>query len=464
MKNNMIKNVSLSIFAQIISLFVALVLNLIVPRFISQIDYALWQTYVLYASYVGILHFGIFDGLMLRYSQYDYNQLNKNRISSQFQLIFFSNIFFSIILIIFSLFYLKNGDYLVWFMVALAIVSKNLFTYNSYLFQMTNRINKYAQLVIIQKICYGFFVIICLIFNIHSFIFFCIADIFGDILSSIISVKANQGLYFKKNINFKGMVYEAKLNFDCGIKLLIATWSSMLLVGGAKLIVQWHWDKLTFGKVSFSFSVTTLFLTFVTAISIVLFPSLKRMKQEELPTLYKKIRGILSPLLIFMLVCYFPGAIILKNWLPMYGDSINYLGILLPTIIYTSKVSLLTNNYLKAYRKEKSLVLINVFSVICAFLGYFICAYVFNNIYMLFIWVLFTIMMRSILSEIIVAKIIHINLNEQYLIEFAMTIVFVLCVNIENTFIGMLIYFFIYCIYFIINLKEIKGIIKKIKV
>ena len=464
MKNNMIKNVSLSIFAQIISLFVALVLNLIVPKFISQIDYALWQTYVLYASYVGILHFGIFDGLMLRYSQYDYNQLNKDRISSQFQLIFFSNIFFSIILIIFSLFYLKNGDYLVWFMVALAIVSKNLFTYNSYLFQMTNRINKYAQLVIIQKICYGFFVIICLIFNIHSFIFFCIADIFGDILSSIISVKANQGLYFKKNINFKEMVYEAKLNFDCGIKLLIATWSSMLLVGGAKLIVQWHWDKLTFGKVSFSFSVTTLFLTFVTAISIVLFPSLKRMKQEELPTLYKKIRGILSPLLIFMLVCYFPGAIILKNWLPMYGDSINYLGILLPTIIYTSKVSLLTNNYLKAYRKEKSLVLINVFSVICAFLGYFICAYVFNNIYMLFIWVLFTIMMRSILSEIIVAKIIHINLNEQYLIEFAMTIVFVLCVNIENTFIGMLIYFFIYCIYFIINLKEIKGIIKKIKV
>ena len=72
----LLKNVSLSIAAQVVSLFVAFILNLIVPKFISEYDYAYWQTYVLYASYVGILHFGILDGIVLRYSQFDYDELD----------------------------------------------------------------------------------------------------------------------------------------------------------------------------------------------------------------------------------------------------------------------------------------------------------------------------------------------------------------------------------------------------
>ena len=138
----------------------------------------------------------------------------------------------------------------------------------------------------------------------------------------------------------------------------------MLLIGSAKMIVQWRWDELVFGKVSFAFSVSNLFLAFVTAISVVLFPSLKRMNQEDLPAVYKKIRGAVSPLLFFAMLFYFPGCVILRAWLPRYAESLRYLGILLPIIVFASKVSLLTNNYLKAYRKENLMLKINVFSIV----------------------------------------------------------------------------------------------------
>ena len=71
------KNVIYSILAQIISLAVSFVLTLIVPKFIDEYQYSYWQTYVLYVGYVGVLHFGLLDGLVLRYSKFDY----KNWIS-----------------------------------------------------------------------------------------------------------------------------------------------------------------------------------------------------------------------------------------------------------------------------------------------------------------------------------------------------------------------------------------------
>ena len=78
------KNVIYSILAQIISLAVSFVLTLIVPKFIDEYQYSYWQTYVLYVGYVGVLHFGLLDGLVLRYSKFDYEELDKPRLRSQF--------------------------------------------------------------------------------------------------------------------------------------------------------------------------------------------------------------------------------------------------------------------------------------------------------------------------------------------------------------------------------------------
>ena len=80
------KNVSLSIVAQLVSFSVSLLLNLLLPKFVSEKDYSYWQTFLLYASYVPLLHFGFLDGLMLRYSQYDYDNLDKPIIRSQFKI------------------------------------------------------------------------------------------------------------------------------------------------------------------------------------------------------------------------------------------------------------------------------------------------------------------------------------------------------------------------------------------
>ena len=460
--NKLIRNLTVSVGAQVISLMVSFVLNLIVPKFIDEYHYSLWHVFLLYIGYVGILHFGLLDGLVLRYSQYDYDELDKPRVRSQFKVL-------SVFLLIssaittFCVSFFATGDLRTALLfVVVGIFSKNLFSYTSFFLQITNRIDKYALTVISQRLAYMIFVIALLIFRVEHFVWFCVAELFGDFFGVLVGMHYNKGLYFGKSIKFFELLQEAKTNISSGFLLMVANLTSVLLVGSAKMIVQWRWDELMFGKVSFAFSVSNLFLSFVTAVSVVLFPSLKRMNQDELPVLYKNIRNMISPVFFFAMALYFPGCWILKYWLPTYQPSLVYLGILLPIIIYSSKVSLLTNNYLKAYRKEKTMLIVNIVTVAVSILLFAFCAYVLNDLVLLLVCIVLMIMFRSIISEIVVMKIINIRFFSDFIVESFMTIAFMICARAFSLNIGLIIYLACLVLYAIIYRNNLKTMLCKV--
>lgn len=450
----------LSIFVQVISLIVSFVLNLIVPKFIPELSYAHWQTFVLYAGYVGVLHFGLLDGLVLRYSQYDYEQLDKPRVRSQFYTLLVGNSIITFTTMFFVAAFVGGASKLIFILVALSVLSRNLFTYTSYIFQITNRIKLYAKIVIAQRLFFGIFTVVLLLLHVEDFYMYCIADMCGDFVGILLGFFYNKDLYIGKPIKLSETMSEMKKNVSSGCMLLIANWSSVLLISGAKMIIQWHWGDLAFGKVSFSFSITNLFLAFVTAISVVLFPQLKRMEKDKLPQLYVTIRNAITPVLFISLLAYYPGSIVLQRWLPKYKDSLAYLAIMLPIIIYASKVSLLTNNYLKAYREEKKMLLVNIVSVILSTSAFVISAYVLNNMNLMLYFIVFFIMFRSVGSEMIVAKIIKINLWKDFFIEGLMTMAFILCASHMSFYLGCLVYTALLVVYLFIYRDSLKQFIR----
>lgn len=443
------KNVAISIFAQIISLGVSFIMNLIIPKFISEYQYAYWQTYLLYISYVGIFHFGLLDGIVLRYSQYDYEELDKTKIRSQFMALLIHSIFIALILGMMSIVVLEDEMQIIFLMVSIGIVIRNVYNYASYSFQLTNRINYYARMTIAYRVFYGIAICLLLLFRIHNFYWFCLMDLCSDLFAVFFTARLNKGMYFGKMTRIKEIVKEIKCNVSAGFMLMASNWSSFLLTGTARMIIQWNWSELVFGKVSFSFSITNLFLTFVNAISVVLFPSLKRTESEELPQLYEKVRNMVSPFLICIMVLYFPGCWILEKWLPAYSDGLHYLGILLPMIIFTSKVGLLTNNYLKAYREEKKMLMINIVSVIIAFVLFGVSAYCFNSLELMLICIVVVLMIRSIASEVAVMRILKLKDCSDFLFEGMMSLVFIciaLRMSLMNGFFAYIIAILIYLI------------------
>lgn len=456
------RNFLLSLAAQAISLSISLLLTLLVPKCIDEYQYAYWQTFVLYIGYVGGFHFGLLDGIVLRYSQFDYEDLDKPRIRSQFQVLLFS---ISIIALIFCMIGFETSDSnvrITIILISVGIITKQLTGYNSYMFQITNRINQYAKLIFIQRIVYGLFVIAFLLFHLHAFCWFCIAELLGDSIGFMMTAKYNKKLYLGKSLTIKETFREWKKNVSVGVILMLANWSSMLIVGGAKMFVQWNWDALTFGKFSFSFSISNLFLTFVTAISVVLFPALKRMDVSQLPDLYKKIRSYVSVLLFAALLLYFPMVWMLELYLPKYVQSMVYLGILLPMIIYSSRISLLTNNYLKAYRKECQMFMINIVSIVGAVICYALGAYVFKSIDVILLSVVVVTMIKSILSEQYVSKEIGYRFTREYMTELILVVAFILFAAKLSLLTGFLCYSVMILLYCLMNRDVLIRMVKEV--
>ncbi len=434
------KNLLFTFVAQAVSILVNFVLNIVVPMVVSEYQYAYWQTFVLYSTYVGVLHLGLLDGLVLRYSQYDYEELDKKAFRTHFAALLFIASFFSLLVLLLSGMLDDVINRRVAWLVSVGIITKNIFTYNSYSFQLTDRIKQYALLTIAQRALYGGLVVVQLCLKIDNWVGLCVADLLGDSVGITCCFFANRKICLGKRLSFFEGLKEIFSSINAGIKLLISNWSSMLLVGGAKMIVKLNWNELIFGKVSFAFSVTTLFLTFISAISIVLFPSLKRMRTEELPFLYKKIRGILSPLLVIVMLLYFPAVRILSRWLPRYIESFVYLGILLPSIVYTAKVNLLTNNYMKVYRMEKDMLKINLGIIAIAMAAYSICAFIFDDLMALLVCVVVAVAVRSILSEMVVTRKFHETVVKETAVETVMAIVFMCCAFAKDSASGMVLY------------------------
>ena len=443
------RNTIMSVFAQGISLITSIIINLVVPKFIDGYQYSYWQTYILYSSYVGILHFGLLDGIVLRFSQYDYDELSKKEYGFHFYFLVIMLLVEMIFTFIIANIFVKNSFKEIIFLVAISIVSKNIFTFASYTFQISNRITEYVFLVISQRMFYGLFSVLLLAIGIKDFYFYCIADIAADIFGFILNIPSNKELFVQGLQCSKRLIMEVLSTMKSGIFLMIANFSNNFIVGSAKIAIQNFWPTLIFGEVSFSFSITNFFLSFVMAISVVLFPSIKRMDVAQLPNLYDKIREVLTPILFIIMTLYYPGCYILKLWLPKYQNSLIYVGLLLPIIVYSTRVSLLTNNYLKAYRKEKKMLTLNVVCIILELIGIAIICNWIKNIEVILIWTVFITAVKSIFAELIVSRLIQKDYISDIIMEIVVIVLFIIITKKTSGLAAYLIFSFVLLLYFV---------------
>lgn len=450
------------LLSQTFSILVSFILGFIVPKFIDEFQYAYWQAFILYYGYVAIANFGMLDGFILRYSQYDYEELDKRKACSFFRTLMIWVTFIAVLIAIVSAYSFSDEYKWVGLLVSLGIIIRHFWAYNYDILQTTNRMDLYAKLTIVQRAVYVVVVVTLIALGVDNFVYYCLAELFGEVVAALLSVNYNKGLFLGQGISWRDNINEIKLNMSAGALLLVANLAANFIVGGAKIVIQFKWGVLAFGKVSFSFSLTNIFLSFITAISIVLFPTLKRMEVDRLPELYYKIKNSLSPILFCALLVYYPLCWILRLWLPQYNESLVYLGILLPLIIYTTTVSLLTNNYLKAYRKEREMLVINLISVLISLGIFSLAAYLLNSLNILLYGVVISVMFRSYISEQIVMKIINRKMDKSMIEEIALTILFIFSIQLRNQWLGCLLYLFALFIYMIINVRNIKEILRSV--
>lgn len=447
-----------------ISMVISALVTLVVPKLIGVEEYGYWQLYLFYSSYVGFFHFGWNDGIYLKYGGKEYNDLDKKLFFSQFYMLLSLQLLLMFFIFILSNIFSTGNKLFIFKMVALCMVIVNTRYMLLYILQATNRIKEYAQITIIDRILYCCLIIGFLTLGIKEYKLLIIADLIGKAISLIYAMSCCRDIVFNSISNLCFNFKETLDNINVGIKLMFANIASMLIVGVIRFSIERFWSVSIFGKVSLTLSVSNFLLTFINAVGLVMFPTLRRTNKKRLSSVYISMRDSLMVIILGALIFYYPAKVILSAWLPNYANSLTYMAILFPICVYEGKMALLVNTYLKTLRKEKVILRINLISLSLSVVLSFMSAAIFNNLNFTVLSIVIVLIFRCVLGEICVSKILKFSVNKDILLELIMTGVFIVSGWYINSWVTTYIYVTAYVVYLLIKRKEIFNTIRNIRV
>lgn len=459
-----LKNFSYTLTSNFVGLLSSTLIVLIAPKIINVEQYGYFQLYILYTTYVALLHFGWNDGIYLRYGGKEYKDLDKALFNSQFWMLVLFEILISTGLI-FATYVLVKDVEKIFILIMTLICSLIVIPRGFLLFvlQGTNRIENYAKATMIGKITYVSLFLLATSLGFISYKIIILIDLIGKFISLIYTMFSCRDIVFNKLNNFYFSFKETLNNISVGIKVSTAYLASSLVIGVVKLGIERNWDISTFGKVSLTLSITNLFMIFVNAVGLILFPALRRTNANKLPQLYKIIRDLITVPFLGIILMYYPFFNIISNWLPQYTDSLSYMGILFPVVLYESKMSLLVNIFLKTLRKESVLLKVNIFTLVLSSLTTLITVFVLSSLDLAVFTILFLLMFRYVISELAVSKLLKLNFNKTLIFELLLSILFVISTQSMNKASGIMIYMFVYIVYLLFKKRDLLLIYNELK-
>jgi O-antigen/teichoic acid export membrane protein len=451
-----VRNFSLVLFSNGVGLVLSVVMSVVLPLIFDDdvTSYGYIQLYLLYISYYYLFDLGLCNGIYLKEGGKNYSELNCDVYSAQFIILVISQIAVGILIYCYSLLFVANiNKQFLLAIVSINIVVMQLKTLLTSIFQATNRIKEYSITVMICKLLNTLSITAALLLGIRNYRTIVILFTGGEVVSLVYAIVKGQRVIFCKPATFHVVGKEIKENIKVGLSLLISGVSAMLITGAARLAIERQWNIEVFAKISLTLSISNMFMLFINAVSVVLYPEMRRMTSDRYIPMYNKMRLLLMVLMLGALIFCYPMQMLIANILPQYRESLTYMAVLLPLCVYSGKMSMLIQTYMKVLRLEKEMMKVNVVSLVISILLTMITVFAIKNITLAVFSVLISQMFRTVLAELVLSRHTNINPIKDITIELAISGIFI----ISNWIIGGLSGMLLYCICYISYLLAIKA-------
>lgn len=358
------KNMLLALGAQAIALGVGLIKSLVLPASMSVEDFAYWQVYVLYSGFVGVCAFGYTDGVYLLYGGCDYKDLPFERLRGANKVYCFFLVALSVALGCLSLLGRDGLRSFSFFFVAVDVFVLCLSGLLTYVLQVTNQFRRYSFCTVVDKVVFLGAATCLAAAGFTDFRVFVVVDAATKVVALGFFVWYCRGVLFGRATALAASVCEALAYARTGISLMFANLSSMLISNLGRFIIDWLGNLASYAYYSFGNSVTNLVLTFVTAISSVLYPKLKRVSDSELDRYYRRIDKAMSPIATVGLLLYFPAYWFVGTFYMRYAPMLAYLNVMFVSAVFQAKMSILVNTFYKTLRMERRMLIANAQCVV----------------------------------------------------------------------------------------------------
>lgn len=462
------KDLVLVVLSNLVRLLSSVLTVFFIPLIFSQQDYGFYKLFLLYVSYVGIFHFGFIDGIYLHYAGLEYEKANKYDFRLYTKILGVIESILAIFIIIFSFFMSGERQIIVSF-VGVNLLLLNLTSYYQVLSQVMQRFKEFAIRNIMYTIMNVTLILIFYLFSIENYLLFIFFTLLINLTLLASYIFTYREITFGKNSKYSDNKTFITYLFKIGFILLL---SNIVVLFFSSIPIQFVDFKFPvemfpeiFSNFSFAYTLMGFVGVFMSAISLVLYPTLKKTSEENMKSNYNWLISIVLVTVFVMLSAYFPLSYIINRFLPNYIFSISIFYILAPGIAFTSAVSVVMHNYYKTLNINKQFLLIGALNLtVLALSIYFVNTFINQDvIYIAIVTVIVQLIWYLCLDGFI--NITYRNTSIRNLIFIGLSsLSFYFVAKMDNLILGFLVYgFTIVFITIVVYYPYVTNIIQQLK-
>lgn len=372
MDNNKIAKGMLFIMAaNIANMAISIMTNLVLPKKLSIEAYAAIKTYQLYLTYVGILHFGVVDGVYLKYGGKNIKEIDERSILLNLSTFRLFQIAVMILGTVISLI-ICNPILLI---VSLMILPANMQSFYKYLYQACGEFKKYS--IIIYALTASIFIInMTLVFFLHSdeYILYLLGYLVVNIMVWLaIEINFNKQI-MKGETAAKGVDIGEMISFmKSGIFLTLGNFASKIVTSMDRWFVKILIGTGPFAQYAFAVSLENFLNTAATPVSITFYNALCNDDSRDNVRKLREAAVVFSSVLIS---AAFPAKYIITIYLDKYIGSIHVLFFLFGAQLFHSIIRSIYVNLYKARKQQRKYLrklLLSLFiGLVLNIIGYFV--------------------------------------------------------------------------------------------
>lgn len=347
--------------AQGVSFLASCVTTLLVPKILGVAEFAYWQLFVFYTSYVSFFQLGLNDGVNLQHGGESPSEINKGLIRSELHVGLGYQTVAALIIACYGIFLEgDSGRALVIIAAAVYLLLSNTAFYIAYVFQAMNETRIASYSTVINRSFYLASLVVCLLLRVESFFPYVLLYIAAQALSLCYCLWKFRGFLRAKTLALKDALRETALSIKLGFVLTIANITGSLIIGISRIVIDSVWGLSAFGEVSLSLSIVNFALTFISQVAMVAFPALRLAGRENEAHYYAQMRDLVGAILPTAFLFFAPIKWLVGVWLPQYNESLVYLAVLFPVCVFEAQADLVVVTFMKVRSEPKALFVLNL--------------------------------------------------------------------------------------------------------
>lgn len=335
------------ILANIINLIISIGNGFLLPKFLSVESYAALKTFLLYSSYIGILHLGYVDGVYMKYGGKAINEISAEEFASEKRVLALFQLGVTIPIIVLASFL---GDACLLF-AAISVLPINMVCFFKFVYQATGEFKEYRYITNLSAIMiFVLNVIFLFAIRTDNSLYYIGMQVVVSFIIWIYYERKNRIAITGNKLSLGKVWDKLNENIHLGIIIMLGNFMGVWITSIDRWFVKIFYSIAEFAYYSFAVTMLRLINVVITAFSVTLYNFFcKNPVKEEISRMRKSVLIVGAGIIAVI----FPLNFVIKTYLEKYVSAVPIIRVLFMAQFILIGVNSIYLNLYKALNLQK---------------------------------------------------------------------------------------------------------------